>query len=327
MDQESYAKIKSFVRANLILNLHGELDDCVQYVAMRACENPKASWKYCLIDWCRENGFSSSRPKRTAVPLGMARSQVEFEHEHDAHEPSHPGSIDVSDLDRIISMLSGRDRHVLEMRGDGLSFKEIGERFGVTESRVQQICNRAIGDARKMMASDLSRSEQDVVKHVLLGLSNKEIGERLFVTEKTVKFHLTNIYKKLDVGSRAQLSARYANHPDYNPLSISNAVTTEAEGDSDMSNWEPMNPKPIANLPLSSAQHGAIQKADAQDQVNFVVNTFKINDTIDHLHTMSKEVTRGDYSVEKVMAACQCIGRMNETINTVMKAAQALRGR
>lgn len=37
------------------------------------------------------------------------------------------------------------------------------------------------------------------------GLSNKEVATRLFVTEKTVKFHLTNIYKAMGLKSRAQL--------------------------------------------------------------------------------------------------------------------------
>jgi hypothetical protein len=40
---------------------------------------------------------------------------------------------------------------------------------------------------------------------VTKGLSNKEVANQLFVTEKTVKFHLTNIYKKMNVKSRAQL--------------------------------------------------------------------------------------------------------------------------
>ena len=40
---------------------------------------------------------------------------------------------------------------------------------------------------------------------VTKGLSNKEVANQLFVTEKTIKFHLTNIYKKMSLKSRAQL--------------------------------------------------------------------------------------------------------------------------
>lgn len=51
----------------------------------------------------------------------------------------------------------------------------------------------------------VSRREREVVDLVAKGLSNKEVANLLFVTEKTVKFHLTNIYKKLGLKSRAQL--------------------------------------------------------------------------------------------------------------------------
>jgi len=51
----------------------------------------------------------------------------------------------------------------------------------------------------------LSHREAEVAELVSRGLSNKEVANQLFVTEKTVKFHLTNIYKKMNVKSRAQL--------------------------------------------------------------------------------------------------------------------------
>ena len=36
------------------------------------------------------------------------------------------------------------------------------------------------------------------------GLSNQAIGKELWVAEQTVKFHLTNIYRKLDVANRTE---------------------------------------------------------------------------------------------------------------------------
>lgn len=56
--------------------------------------------------------------------------------------------------------------------------------------------------------SELSLREKEVVEMVAKGFSNREIGHRLLVTEKTIKFHLTNIYQKLGVTSRAQLIVR-----------------------------------------------------------------------------------------------------------------------
>ena len=56
-----------------------------------------------------------------------------------------------------------------------------------------------------LIQKSLSNREAEVAELVSKGLSNKEVANRLFVTEKTVKFHLTNIYKKMQVKSRAQL--------------------------------------------------------------------------------------------------------------------------
>ena len=56
-----------------------------------------------------------------------------------------------------------------------------------------------------LIKEGLSNREAEVAELVTQGLSNKEVASRLFVTEKTVKFHLTNIYKKMNVKFRAQL--------------------------------------------------------------------------------------------------------------------------
>ena len=48
-----------------------------------------------------------------------------------------------------------------------------------------------------------------VLKAAAAGLPNRDIGQRLWVTEHTVKFHLTNIFRKLDVANRTE-AARWA---------------------------------------------------------------------------------------------------------------------
>jgi DNA-binding NarL/FixJ family response regulator len=54
-------------------------------------------------------------------------------------------------------------------------------------------------------ATMLSPREMIVVKELLKGKTNKEIASTLFVTEKTVKFHFTNIFRKMRVKNRVQL--------------------------------------------------------------------------------------------------------------------------
>jgi LuxR family maltose regulon positive regulatory protein len=49
---------------------------------------------------------------------------------------------------------------------------------------------------------DLSRREREILGVLAQGLSNTEIAERLFISEGTVKWHLNNIFEKLDVKNR-----------------------------------------------------------------------------------------------------------------------------
>jgi len=58
-------------------------------------------------------------------------------------------------------------------------------------------------------AEGLSERELAVLRALARGLSNKEIGRELWVTEQTVKFHLRNIYRKLELANRTE-AARYA---------------------------------------------------------------------------------------------------------------------
>jgi DNA-binding NarL/FixJ family response regulator len=55
----------------------------------------------------------------------------------------------------------------------------------------------------------LTEREIAILKAVARGLPNQAIGKELWVTEQTVKFHLTNIYRKLGVANRTE-ATRYA---------------------------------------------------------------------------------------------------------------------
>ena len=50
----------------------------------------------------------------------------------------------------------------------------------------------------------LTEREKEVLYCLLEGISNKEIAERLFISDKTVKIHVSNIFKKFNVKSRSQ---------------------------------------------------------------------------------------------------------------------------
>ena len=54
--------------------------------------------------------------------------------------------------------------------------------------------------------SVLSSRELEVLRLVAAGSTNGEIARKLWVTEQTVKFHLSNIYRKLEVANRTEAS-------------------------------------------------------------------------------------------------------------------------
>ena len=58
-------------------------------------------------------------------------------------------------------------------------------------------------------AAGLTERETAILAALARGLSNEAIGKELWVAEQTVKFHLTNIYRKLEVSNRTE-AARYA---------------------------------------------------------------------------------------------------------------------
>ncbi|HEG4391693.1 TPA: response regulator [Morganella morganii] len=57
--------------------------------------------------------------------------------------------------------------------------------------------------------SYLTQREADVLKELACGMKNKEIARALFISEETVKVHIRNILKKLNVSTRLAASLLY----------------------------------------------------------------------------------------------------------------------
>ncbi len=53
---------------------------------------------------------------------------------------------------------------------------------------------------------ELTTRELEILRLAASGNSNRRIAERLWVTEQTVKFHLSNVYRKLNVSNRTEAS-------------------------------------------------------------------------------------------------------------------------
>jgi DNA-binding NarL/FixJ family response regulator len=57
-----------------------------------------------------------------------------------------------------------------------------------------------------LAAPALTKREIEILQLVAEGHSNSQLARMLWVTEQTVKFHLSNIYRKLDVANRTEAS-------------------------------------------------------------------------------------------------------------------------
>lgn len=58
---------------------------------------------------------------------------------------------------------------------------------------------------KHLKEKNLTKREIGVFLMVIKGITNKQVADQLFIAEKTVKFHLTSIYKKLKISRRTQL--------------------------------------------------------------------------------------------------------------------------
>ena len=66
-----------------------------------------------------------------------------------------------------------------------------------------------IRDLRNDPINTLSRKERIIIEALSEGLTNKQLSTRLEISSNTVKFHISNIFDKLNVKNRAQAIAHY----------------------------------------------------------------------------------------------------------------------
>jgi DNA-binding NarL/FixJ family response regulator len=68
----------------------------------------------------------------------------------------------------------------------------------------------ATGETARKRAVDtgshLTAQEAQVARLARDGLSNPEIGARLFISTRTVQYHLSKVFTKLEINSRMQLA-------------------------------------------------------------------------------------------------------------------------
>jgi DNA-binding CsgD family transcriptional regulator len=96
-----------------------------------------------------------------------------------------------------------------QLRSALATFERIGAEPWAERTRIEL---RATGEHIRRhdpsAAERLTPQELQVALVVAQGLSNRDVAARLFLSPKTVEFHLTRIYRKLEIRSRSELVRR-----------------------------------------------------------------------------------------------------------------------
>jgi DNA-binding NarL/FixJ family response regulator len=118
--------------------------------------------------------------------------------------------------------LSGQEepaliRTVLQLGASSFVAKHIDPRdlaSAIRQAYQGTVVSPMVGEVSAAAENDsgLSERELGVLKAVGAGLSNKQIARELWLAEPTVKFHLTNIYRKLGVRSRTEAAHHAYRH-------------------------------------------------------------------------------------------------------------------
>jgi DNA-binding NarL/FixJ family response regulator len=66
--------------------------------------------------------------------------------------------------------------------------------------------------ARRTGETALTEREREIVESVAAGRSNREIAGQLMLSERTIKYHLTHVYRKLGVAGRTEAAKFVHDH-------------------------------------------------------------------------------------------------------------------
>jgi LuxR family maltose regulon positive regulatory protein len=154
--------------------------------------------------------------------LGLAHRQVELlllRSLAQKHDGNWPGSL--ADLSEALTIAAPRQYlRVFLDEGDELAAvlerldpeRLRGSEVAPLARRLQQALVKVHAHHGRPTApagqEQLTRREVSILKRLESGLSNREIAEAIFVSEGTLKWHLHNIYSKLDVRNRAGAMVR-----------------------------------------------------------------------------------------------------------------------
>jgi DNA-binding CsgD family transcriptional regulator len=115
------------------------------------------------------------------------------------------------------TLLTVRERDIALLLTEGLSQYEISRKLSITSGEVgahiKTIQEKVgfMGDPDPVISAaavkyKLTKRETDMLRCLLKGMSNDEIAAELFLSEETVKIHVRNLLKKINIKTRLNIS-------------------------------------------------------------------------------------------------------------------------
>lgn len=139
-----------------------------------------------------EQSFEQARALLTELPMPYEKARVDYVH-------------------GLALRRAGRRRDASDrLTVARQAFLALGARVLVQRCDRELKTGRKIGHGSAPDGGTLTQQEQTIASLVATGMSNREVAAELLLSVKTVQFHLTRVYTKLGVRSRAELAARGA---------------------------------------------------------------------------------------------------------------------
>lgn len=144
-------------------------------------------------------GIAATRAIKEEDPDRVVLALTVSEAEEDIVEMVAAGASGyvLKDVDPQSLARSIQEAHAGHFELDDALTRRVIARLGATLKR-----------SRRPLAEPLTERETQIVKMLVEGKSNKAIGKLLSMGEGTVKSHLRNIYRKLQVRTRAEAAAQ-----------------------------------------------------------------------------------------------------------------------
>ncbi len=144
-------------------------------------------------------GIAATRAIKEESPDRVVLALTISEAEEDIVEMVAAGASGyvLKDVDPASLARSIQDAHAGHFQLDDALTRRVIVRLGSTLKR-----------SRRPLAEPLTERETQILRMVVEGMSNKAIANRLGLGEGTIKSHLRNIYRKLQVRTRAEAAAQ-----------------------------------------------------------------------------------------------------------------------